>query len=429
MKDHIRTDAYYNSGVRREISRCYPGTREAALKTISNWIEGSPSHCLWLHGPAGTGKSAIAYTVSEKCRVDGTLGASYFFVRGSTNTSPHFFPTLAYQLMLAVPDLRGPLWTMLCEDPTVLDRSMGEQLDKLIVQPFLSLRVANRPTRVQVIVIDGLDEFDCIDGETIQGNIVRMVLSLGIQSLPLLFLISSRPEPEIRYAFQSSPPSSLTLLPLDQSLDSDSDIRNFLRKEFERISVKMGMLLVSQLPWPSTEDIEMLVRKSSGHFIYAATVIRFVQEDHAHPMNQLDMILRISGEFAGSSAPEGIFTHSIAFQELDNLYLHILRKDRNQVELPKVLRAIMYLHATGGALTSYIEIIFNLRPGSVRIMLEGLHSIIGVFMIDGDGLGLQFLHASFNDFLTDPKRSREFYYDIDDFNAELACAYMYIIAA
>ncbi|KAF8870573.1 hypothetical protein BD779DRAFT_1392035, partial [Infundibulicybe gibba] len=134
MKDHICTAAYHNSGVRREISRCYPGTREAALKTISDWIKDPASHCLWLHGPAGTGKSAIAYTVAEQCRLDGTLGASYFFVRGSTSRPHSLFPTLAYQLALAIPELHDLLWAMLY-DPTVLDRSMGEQLDALIVQP------------------------------------------------------------------------------------------------------------------------------------------------------------------------------------------------------------------------------------------------------------------------------------------------------
>ncbi|KAF8872902.1 hypothetical protein BD779DRAFT_318004 [Infundibulicybe gibba] len=423
MEKHIRTDAYHNSGVRREISRCYPGTRETALETISNWIEDPASHCLWLHGTAGAGKSAIAYTVAEQCRLDRTLGASYFFIRGSANKSSSFFPTLAYQLALAVPDLRGPLWAMLCEDPTVLDRSMGEQLDKLIVQPFLKL--ADRPART-VIVIDGLDECDCIDGASIQGNIVRMILGLERQSLPLLFLISSRPELEIRRVFESSPRSSLADLPLDKTLDSDRDIRHFLVSEFERIYVEMGAPPALELPWPKAEDIETLVWKSSGHFIYAATVIRFVQEDHAHPMNQLDVILQISSaESAGSSVTKGIFAHSIAFQELDNLYLRILRKDRNQVELPKVLRAIMHL-SDGCPEAISVEIILGLRPGSVCIMLEDLHSIVEV---SGSCDYLQFFHASFNDFLADPKRSQEFYCDANHFNAELACSYMRLIVA
>ncbi|KAF8873386.1 hypothetical protein BD779DRAFT_298149 [Infundibulicybe gibba] len=421
MEKHLRTDAYYNSGVRREISRCYPGTREAALKTISDWIANPASHYLWLNGPAGTGKSAIAYTVAEKCRLDRTLGASYFFIKSSTSNPPPLFSTLAYQLALAVPELCDPLWAMLCEDPTVLDRSMDEQLDKLIVQPFL--RLANRPARV-VIVIDGLDECDCTDGATIQGNIIRMILGLGTRSLPLLFLISSRPEPQIRRAFESSPRSSLSHLSLNRSLDSDNDIRHFLRKEFERIYVEMGRPPVSQPPWPSAEVIGKLVSKSSGHFIYAATVIRFVQEDHSHPMEQLDAILEIPSEYTSSSPTRGIITDSIAFQELDGLYLHILRKYRKRAELAMVLHAIVYFD--DDALASDIERALDLRPGRVHIMLEGLHSIID---IRADDEPLRFFHASFNDFLADPGRSHEFHLDPTHFNAQLACGYMCLIIA
>ncbi|KAF8868826.1 hypothetical protein BD779DRAFT_1459041, partial [Infundibulicybe gibba] len=159
--NHISTAAYHNSGVRREISSCHPGTHEVALKTISDWVENPSSRCLWLHGPAGTGKSAIAlghattYTVAERCRLDRTLGATYFFIKGSTSGPPPIVPTLAYQLALAVPNLRDPLCTALYKDPTVLDRSMSEQLDTLIVRPLLML--SNRPAHI-VIVIDGLDE-------------------------------------------------------------------------------------------------------------------------------------------------------------------------------------------------------------------------------------------------------------------------------
>ncbi|KAF8872910.1 hypothetical protein BD779DRAFT_1571473 [Infundibulicybe gibba] len=417
MKDHIHTDAFYDSGARRDPSRCYPGTRQTALKTISDWTGNPASYCLWLHGPAGAGKTAIAQTFSEQCHQDGTLGATYFFTKGSISgpRPPPLFSTIAYQLTLVFPGLDEHLWAMIRADHTIFERPLDAQLHKLIVQPLL--RLVDRSTSA-IVIIDGLDE---CDGASIQGEIVRLILGLERHSLPLLFLISSRPEREIRHAFESSPSSSLARLPLDQTLDPDDDIRRFLRKEFERIRVETGMPPLSP-PWPSTGVIESLVYKSSGHFIYAATVIRFVQEDHAHPMDRLDAILDIP---IGSTnpPPNDVISHSIAFQELDSLYLHILRKDRNQVELVKVLYAIMDF---GVPTIGDIETTFDLRPGSVRIMLEGLHSIIDVPADDSEPL--QFLHASFSDFLADPKRSTdEFHLETSRFNAELACAYMRLI--
>ncbi|KAF8870679.1 hypothetical protein BD779DRAFT_1721804 [Infundibulicybe gibba] len=429
MKDHIQTAAFHDSNARREISRCHPNTRKTALKAISDWNRDPASHCLWLNGPAGAGKSVIAYTVAEQCRLDGTLGATYFFAKGSTSGpvrgAPPLFSTLAYQLMLVFPGMDEHLWAVIHADPMIFERSLSVQLEKFIIQPFLKL--ARTPWSASaVVIIDGLDE---CDGDRIQGEIVRLILGLKQDSLPLLFLISSRPEPVIRRAFESSPRPSLTRLPLDRSLESDNDIRRFLRSEFKRICAETGIPPVSphsKLPWPSAEDIEVLVCKSSGHFIYAATVIKFIQEDHAHPMDRLDAILKIQSEFTSSSAPKGIFTDSTAFQELDGLYLHILRKYRNRAELARVLGAIMhfgYLRATS---PSFIESIFSLRPRSVHITLAGVHSIINVPADDGK---LRFLHASFNDFLNDPERSHEFCMDTSHLNAELACAYMRLIVA
>ncbi|KAF8872992.1 hypothetical protein BD779DRAFT_1707880 [Infundibulicybe gibba] len=426
MVGYIHTAAFHDSNEHRGISRCHPDTCKEALKTISDWIADPASHCLWLNGPVGAGKSAIAYTVAEQCRRDGTLGATYFFTKGSTGVpaqgSPPLFSTLAYQLMSMFPDLDEHLWTAICADRTIFKRSLNFQLDKLVIQPFLKL--ANTPASA-VVIIDGLDE---CDGDSIQGEIVQLILGLERHSLPLLFLISSRPEPAIRRAFESSLCLSLTRLPLVQSLDSDDDIRLYLRNEFERIYREMEVSApraTSQLPWPSTDTIEELVRKSSGHFIYAATVIRFAQEDYAHPMDRLDAILKIPSKFTGSSTAEGIFTDSVAFQELDGLYLHILRKYRNRVELVKILRAIMHFEYAPGA--DDIETIFDLRPGSVCIMLAGLHSIVDVPA--DTGRPLRFLHASLNDFLNNPERSHEFYMDASHFNAELACAYVRLIVA
>ncbi|KAF8870681.1 hypothetical protein BD779DRAFT_1680911 [Infundibulicybe gibba] len=427
MKGYIHTDAFHNSNARCEISRCHPDTRKAALKTISDWIADPASHLLWLNGPVGAGKSTIAYTVAEQCRLDGTLGATYFFTKGSTSGlgrgSPPLFPTLAYQLMLKFPDLVEHLWTAIYADRTIFKRSLSLQFDQLVVQPLLEHAKTSQPTSA-VVIIDGLDE---CDGDSIQREIVQLILGLKRQSLSLLFLISSRPEPVIRRAFESSPHPPLTCLPLVRSLEADNDIRCFLRNEFERIYREVEVHAprgASQLPWPSTDAIEMLVDKSSGHFIYAATVIRSTQEDYSNPMNRLDAILKIPSKFTSSSAAKDIFACSAAFQELDGLYLHILRKYQNRAELVNVLRAIM--HLDDDALAGNIETIFDLRPGSVRIMLAGLHSIVDIPAGDKP---LRFLHASFNDFLDDPERSREFYVNTEYFNAELACIYMRLIIA
>ncbi|KAF8872900.1 hypothetical protein BD779DRAFT_1679488 [Infundibulicybe gibba] len=254
---------------------------------------------------SGHGKTAIAQTFAEQCQRDGILGATYFF----TGVRPGPAPGTTAPLL----DSRISLMSVFHG----LDEQSGG--DILIVQPFLRLTINKFPSAV--VIIDGLDE---CDGDSIQGEIVRLILGLERHSLPLLFFVSSRPEPVIRYAFGSSPRSSLACLLLDQALHPDHDIRHFLHKEFERIYAEMGMSPISQPLGPRP-------KQSKSSF-----------EDHAHPMDRLDAILQIPSESASSSAAKGVIAASAAFQELDGLYLHILRKYQNRVELAKILRAIMH---------------------------------------------------------------------------------------
>jgi len=73
---------------------CFAGTRMDILSKIYHWIDlGDPpavvdgsrdkldtARIFWINGPgsAGTGKSTIAYTVAQRCRERGILGASFF---------------------------------------------------------------------------------------------------------------------------------------------------------------------------------------------------------------------------------------------------------------------------------------------------------------------------------------------------------------
>ncbi|KAF8878945.1 hypothetical protein BD779DRAFT_1803512 [Infundibulicybe gibba] len=380
MKDYIRADAFHNSSARSQPPRCFPA-----------------SHCLWMYGPAGTGKSAIAQTVAELCHQDNTLGGTFFFTKGSTGNMLALFPTLAYQLALVVPSLYDHLWAAIREDETVFNRSASEQLDKLIVQPFIKL--TDKPAPV-VVIIDGLDEGD---GAAIQAEIVQLILGVGIHSLPLRFLITSRPDPDLRDAFESSPYLSPAHLPLDASLDPDTDIRHFIS---------------SRLEWIYQRSMET----SAGAI--TATVVRFIEEEHAHPNIRFNAVLQIPSQSASTSATTyDMYANSAAFQDLDRLYLHVLCKYQDRAGLARILRVIMYYRDAASA--GHLEAIFGLMPGEICATLRGLHSIVNIPR--DPKTPLQFLHASLNDFLADPKRSCEFHLELGYFEADLAYAYARVI--
>jgi hypothetical protein len=64
---------------------CLADTRTTLLDHIWTWIhngeEGTSAEILWLSDVAGSGKTAIAHSVSQRCHDEGILGSSFFFNR------------------------------------------------------------------------------------------------------------------------------------------------------------------------------------------------------------------------------------------------------------------------------------------------------------------------------------------------------------
>ena len=59
--------AFHDSGERFDPPKCHPNTRIHILTKIMDWVVGEvgwDEFIMWLHGPAGAGKSAIAQTIA-----------------------------------------------------------------------------------------------------------------------------------------------------------------------------------------------------------------------------------------------------------------------------------------------------------------------------------------------------------------------------
>ncbi|KAG2005654.1 hypothetical protein CC2G_002041 [Coprinopsis cinerea AmutBmut pab1-1] len=56
----------------------FPGSREDSVKFISDWFSKSKEAVLWLHGPAGMGKSTLAHHCVQELRTCDRLAASAF---------------------------------------------------------------------------------------------------------------------------------------------------------------------------------------------------------------------------------------------------------------------------------------------------------------------------------------------------------------
>uniref|UniRef100_A0A0W0FIM2 NACHT domain-containing protein n=1 Tax=Moniliophthora roreri TaxID=221103 RepID=A0A0W0FIM2_MONRR len=396
--------ASHNSETRYPPPKCDPDTRRDVMEILRTWIYSRSwwHRIFWLYGPAGAGKSAIAQTLAEMGQQEGFLVSSFFFSRGDPkrNNAKSLFLTITYALAISVPELRPLIEQALRNNPTVLQASLEEQFEKLIFEPCRSLTKLHRFP--WLVVIDGLDE--CNDSHEQQR--ILFILATMLPKLRLRFLVCSRPEPPIREAFSIDPfRSYLHRIVLDNTFQANCDIEILLTKEFQRIrNHEWYRHIRFPVPWPAPGIIDELVQKASAQFIYANTVVKFIDNKYLNPCVQLEVILHPN--LRPALDPES----NSPFHDLDVLYHQILSEPSHPQpqKLRDVIWAVqcLYHHTSLEPTPAHIEALLMLHEGDVISTLHGMHSILH---IGGPNERIQILHASFGDFLCDPTRSDDFF--------------------
>src|ERR1700724_3790349 len=120
---------------------CLEGTRVGILKEIMNWIhdaDGNAPRVFWLHGTAGSGKSAIAHTIADRFKALGRLGSFFCFDRNRAVDRRHekIFATVAQDLAECDLQLRKALATAVHHKTSLRNTpDVLRQWKELIVQP------------------------------------------------------------------------------------------------------------------------------------------------------------------------------------------------------------------------------------------------------------------------------------------------------
>jgi hypothetical protein len=423
LKLGVSLGAIHDSAERYPPPNCHPDTRKAVRQIILDWIhnECSASSFFWLYGPAGAGKTAILQAIAELLCIpsgsDQNVGGSFFFSRGQKGRDKgHFlFSTIAYQLALNVPGLRQQVNRIMELNPTLHTKSMDVQLQTLIVDAFQYL--SPLPQHSYLVIIDGLDE--CHDKATQQSILRLLCETITVHKLPLRFLIGSRPESHIRDSFDQESLYTVTRrVVLDETFDPGRDIQVFLQDGFAKICAENPILSHVQQPWPEEGIIDLLVQRSSGHFIYAATVLKFVGADFCSPTKQLALVLK----------PD-----PTAFSDLDQLYTQILSVYPSAMNIVQVLGIII---ASDAIFPEVIEDILGMEEGELKLVLCGLSSLMKDENNednendgnDGNGECLskgvisyvpRFAHASFRDYLFDSSRSGPFHVNRQEYENQV----------
>ncbi|KAL5634263.1 hypothetical protein ACGC1H_006173 [Rhizoctonia solani] len=383
--------AVYDSTESDDIRRggCTPGTRQPQIDLLLEWAhDPEAGRACWMNGMAGTGKTTIAYSVCRALQQASALGASFFCSRviPDCRQVKHIIPTIAYQLARYSLPFRCALDKVLESDPDARTRALKIQYQKLIVEPLVEVQ-RSLPTDF-IIVIDALDE---CENESL-GQLLDLLLSATVL-LPIRFLVSSRPEPEINRRMTRQVNEGHRPQLVLHDLDADavkSDIATYMRHELEHIPL-------TDSHWSG------LIDRCGVLFIYASTACRLVKQ--GHDTRTLNEAISVIVGSASTSAHEDE-------HDIDDLYSTILTAafDKAKMRQANIRRTRELLETVICAiepmtLDTLASILGLEGTEQANALLQPLRSVLNV---TGAGL-VTTLHSSFADFILSSARSGSFH--------------------
>jgi len=273
-------------------------------------------------------------------------------------------------------------------------------MQRLLLTPLSQLRLEypDFSDYHRVIVIDALDE--CLESR--HQRLFISVLSELLAHRPLRFrcLLSSR----FNAYIETNVTATLTpwtygnmILGKDED-DERTDIRKYLQVSIVRIRKTHPFGTWIPPGWPLESDLETIVKKSGGQFIYASTVIKYVESPNHNPHERLRYILGIST------------TRSVEdpFVELDALYRALMLSAKNLSTIIEILgiELVRQRPQFWTPRTARLSFDFNKHLQSLEadIVLAPLASVLSC-----KDSKIKFYHLSFAEFLLDPNRSLEYF--------------------
>ncbi|KAF5365814.1 hypothetical protein D9757_012674 [Collybiopsis confluens] len=402
-----------NPDLKAHINRdkaCLKGTREKIIQKIMDWIhEPDAAKAFFIHGPAGTGKSAIGHSVGQLCKEENCLGAFFHFDRtfAMERNPAKAICTIAFSLALYIPEFKDSLQRLLDKDPFILDSpSLDDQWLNLIHMP--AQKVGS--SRLVVIVVDALDESgpQVSDGE--RETFISILLK-GIQELPGKFrvLVTSRPEKDITAIYAKYSYSQMMVQNMSTLEHTRDDIDAYVVYKMQKF-IDEGSL--------DHSHCKTIGEKSEGHFQWASTLCKALHQENKPGIN----IWKRYENFIASTEGD----HNGDINILDQLY-HAVLSEVLKVENVDAMRK--YKNTMGQILAAFEPLskhaIQGLQKASghqegelpdddqgVDVVISWLGSLFTG--VNDSNTPIRPMHTSIRDFLLDENRSNIFYVDLTD---------------
>jgi hypothetical protein len=172
-----------------------------------------------------------------------------------------------------------------------------------------------------------------------------------------------------------------------ESFDARRDLHRFFQTRFSTIYEENHRVMRDvPLPWPSERELDTLVKKSDGLFIFATTLMNFFNEGGGLPQEKLQSVLEVE---AG----------------LDPLYMQVLSNAVHDHNFERVISTVLLLREPL-SITSLGHLL-RLWTGHIVHSLLGTQSIL--MIPEDDNQAIRPFHTSLPDFLKLESRSGKFF--------------------
>jgi hypothetical protein len=333
------------------------------------------------------------------------LVGDYFFstrVSGLDDEAP-FVATILSDLITVIPELDNLVQDAIRRHPQIFELALEFQVEELISKHTVSIP----PHTPRILLVDGFDE--CRDQKQ-RARLLRLIHSLVTPPHSFRVIMASRPELDIRTAFDLPPLKSITKILRLEDYEASGEIYQYLSDEFARIRETHPAKQSIPSEWPGQPTLHTLTDKSSGGYIYPSVIVKYVNNPRRHPVELLKHILNTSST-ASSGRP---------FAELDAIYEIILNPPDVDIPLMKrllhLIMEITRLPLSGGSESLKHRILeapnldefLSLGKGTTEITLCDLHSVLSVTE-DAKRPYIYFHHKSLEDYLCSPERAGNLY--------------------
>jgi hypothetical protein len=374
---------------------------------------------LWLSGPAGKGKSAIAHTIAKWFSDAGGLGSCYCFDRDREADRRHekIFSTIARDLADRDSGMRRALVdTVQHASALKTTADIVQQWQKLLMEPIQKL--SESTVGPVVIVIDALDESGaaktrsdllCILSATLENSDVPQITELPKN---FRFIVTSRLLRDIQNAFAGS--QHIRKISMDDipSNIAERDIYAYVSKELARLLHFGG------------EEFTALAKKAEGLFEWARLACEFIK---APPPG-----LSSDESFDVIVSRHPVEREHLLYDMYELILTEIMLKDKHtngelqRIQLARFRSVMGQILGTAEPLplkslsVMRSHFLDKNRPYAVELIVECMGSLLS--STTNPSTPIRLLHASFRDFLTDQSHSGDFFVDVSKVQHDLAFA-------